>query len=240
MSYGHIEYVIFTGELVIYEISYNEDTIDLSSRNITRITQLYNVNRIKKLDLNNNLIVSLPNLEPFRRLEIFDISNNKLTVLPNLVILKHIRELYAQGNDLIDLPNLNDLDNLQRLEISCNNCIFFPNYPIYLDNLYNHIYDNKPLEYFNTVPVWYNKLKNKRYKKLNTNYRTWIYASLNDPNKTLEINVDDPDIIRRIVISSRNMISDYSVEQHQQSVHEIMFLRGYDNELILKTVKTIC
>ncbi|MFV0499462.1 MAG: leucine-rich repeat domain-containing protein [Bacilli bacterium] len=162
--------------------------LSLQSKNISDISGIESLVKLKEVNFRKNKIMSIPeNISNLSELEIFNITGNLVTNLPNSIVeLKSLKDLNVSSNKLTSLPDdIGDLTSLVTLTFS-NNIFMYQNanqitkLPDSLGNLSNleNLFgsDNKLTE----LPDSIGNLKNLEIISLSDNNLSELPNSIGD------------------------------------------------------------
>ena len=134
------------------EFAINLEELDLSNNQISDVTLLAGLRKLKELDLSDNStakgksITNLTGLELAINLEKLDLSNNQISDVTPLKNLKNLEELDLSNNQISDVTPLKDLKNLEKLDLSYNS-IEDPLYLASLENLTTLDISENPIKF---------------------------------------------------------------------------------------------
>lgn len=99
----------------------NLTTLDISAnRNISNVSAIRNMTKLKSLNASFNAITSVDALSNLTSLEYVSLSDNQITSLPDLSKLTNVYFFDASNNNLSDVSEIAKMTNLQQLSLSKN------------------------------------------------------------------------------------------------------------------------
>ena len=132
----------------IENISGNMEELSIDNNELTSLSGVQNLSKLKILSVSNNQINSLSELESLEELENLNINKNQIRDVSGLVNCPKLKYLYMDNNYIANFENLSNLSSLekysaynQNMAVEIKEKIVGENIEVPLPDLYSKLYD---------------------------------------------------------------------------------------------------
>ena len=132
----------------IENISGNIEELSIDNNELTSLSGVQNLSKLKILSVSNNQINSLSELESLEELENLNINKNQIRDVSGLVNCPKLKYLYMDNNYIANFENLSNLSSLekysaynQNMAVEIKEKIVGENIEVPLPDLYSKLYD---------------------------------------------------------------------------------------------------